>query len=157
MEEITVRPARPSDLKTLLRYEQGIISWERPYDPTLAQDPIHYYDLKELIESPQAEVVVALVEKKIVGSGYAKIKQAQPYLDHTYYSYLGFMFTDPDYRGKGVNKAIIDALKKWSFNQGLKEIRLTVYPDNLGAVKAYEKVGFTKHLLEMRLDKNMDK
>ena len=106
MEQIIIRPAKLLDLETLLRFEQGIIDWERPFDPTLAKDPIHYYDLEKLILEEDSEVVVAVVDQKIVGSGYAKIKQAQPYLDHVKFSYLGFMFTDPAYRGKGINKAI---------------------------------------------------
>ena len=61
------------------------------------------------------------------------------------------MFTLPEYRGRGVNTKIIEKLKQWSFSKGLKEIRLTVYEDNHNAIKAYEKVGFKKHIIEMRL------
>ncbi|MGB5500466.1 MAG: GNAT family N-acetyltransferase, partial [Maribacter sp.] len=31
------------------------------------------------------------------------------------------------------------------------EIRLTVYDENHAAIRAYEKVGFKKHIIEMRL------
>ena len=61
------------------------------------------------------------------------------------------MFTLPEYRDRGVNTKIIEKLKQWSFSKGLKEIRLTVYEDNHNAIKAYEKVGFKKHSIEMRL------
>ena len=151
MDDYQIRPARKEDLQTLLDFEQGIILAERPYDPTLDKDPITYYDLKELIKSSEAEVVVVEHRTNIVASGFARIKKAKPYLDHGEYSYLGFMYTDPMHRGRGVNKMIIDALKKWSFKRGLQEIRLTVYEENIGAIKAYEKVGFKKHLVEMRL------
>jgi ribosomal protein S18 acetylase RimI-like enzyme len=62
------------------------------------------------------------------------------------------MYTCPDFRGKGINKMIIDTLKNWSTANGLKEIRLTVYDENQGAIRAYEKVGFKKHIIEMRLE-----
>ena len=152
MKEFVVRPATMSDLDVLLRFEQGVIKAERPFDPTLAADPISYYDLKKLIESEDAQVLVVTKSNVIVASGYARIKAARHYLDHELYSYLGFMYTRPDFRGKGINKIIIDALKKWSAAKGLKEIRLTVYDENRDAIRAYEKVGFKKHIIEMRLE-----
>lgn len=151
MEDISIRRATQKDLPILLEFEQGIIKFERPYDPTLDLDPISYYDLGVLIDSENAEVLVAEHNGKVIASGYAKIKQALPYLNHEHYSYLGFMFTHSDFRGKGVNKMIIDGLIEWSYSKGLKEIRLTVYDDNTGAIRAYEKAGFKKHLIEMRL------
>jgi len=151
MKKPTIRTATISDLPRLLEFEQGIIEAERPYDPTLDDDPISYYDLKELINLDTAEVVVAEVDGSIVSSGYAKIKKARHYLDHQYYCYLGFMFTLPSYRGYGINKAIVRKLTAWANTRGLQEIRLTVYEDNVSAIRAYEKVGFKKHMIEMRL------
>lgn len=151
MEDILIRKATSADLQWLLEFEQGIIKAERPYDPTLESDPISYYDLSLLIASENAEVLVAEYDEEVIASGYAKIKKAQHFLNHENYTYLGFMYTKPEFRGKGVNRKIIGVLKHWSYSKGLKEIRLTVYDDNAGAIRAYEKVGFKKHLIEMRL------
>ncbi len=151
MKKFTIRKASLEDLDVLLSFEQGIIAYERPFDPTLKDDPIHYYDLKQMILADDAEVVVAELDSKIIGSGYALIKEAKPYLNHSTYAYLGFMYTDPDFRGKGVNQMVIKALKEWSRSKRQTEIRLTVYDDNLSAIKAYEKAGFKRHLIEMRL------
>ena len=150
MDNYNLRTARPEDLDTLLEFEQGIILAERPYDPTLGKDPLSYYDLAELILRDDAEVVVIETNGKLVASGFALLKKARSYLDHEVYSHLGFMYTDPEFRGKGLNQMIIDYLKKWSYQKGIKEIRLTVYDGNFGAIKAYEKAGFKKHLIEMR-------
>lgn len=152
MSDFIVRTAKLEDLAVLLEFEQGVIKAERPYDPTLADDPISYYDISELIHSDTAEVVVVEVNSKIIASGYACIKKARSYLDHEFYSYLGFMYTHPDFRGKGVNQLIVDALRNWSISKGLHEIRLTVYDENVAAIKAYEKVGFKKHIIEMRIE-----
>lgn len=72
-------------------------------------------------------------------------------MDHELYSYLGFMYTAPEYRGRGLNGKIVNGLREWSSRKGIKEVRLTVYQDNIGAIKAYGKAGFMKHLVEMRL------
>ncbi len=152
-EHIKIREATGKDLPILLEFEQGVIQAERPFDVTIKPAPVYYYDLNELIDSDRALVVVALVGTEIVSCGYAMFKQARPYLDHKDYAYLGFMFTRSDFRGKGINAKILDVLKDWAYKRGLDEIRLTVYDENIPALKAYEKYGFKKHIIEMRLPK----
>ncbi|MDQ6903891.1 MAG: GNAT family N-acetyltransferase [Bacteroidota bacterium] len=151
MDEIIVRTAVEEDLQTLLEFEQGVISAERPFDPTLKPGKINYYDLKEMMENPDVELMVALSGNEIVGSGYARIEDVKNYLQHPQHAYLGFMYVKPECRGKGVNQKIIEGLKQWSLKRGLKEMRLDVYEENIPAIKAYERVGFSKHLIEMRL------
>ena len=146
-----VREAVLEDLPILLQFEQELIKAERPFDVTIRQDPVSYYDIKQMIIDSNACVLVVEINNTIVSSGYAIVKKARHYLDHKDYSYLGFMFTVPEFRGKGLNARIIERLKEWSFDRGLNEIRLTVYEDNIPAVKAYEKVGFKKHIVEMRI------
>ena len=150
MTDIIIRPATQNDLATLLEFEQGIIKAERPFDPTLKEDPISYYDLEAMIGSNEAAVLVAIRHDEIVGSGYALVKEAKNYVDHERYAYLGFMFVPEQYRGQGINKKIIEAFKEWAVGMGLREIRLEVYAENTNAIKAYEKTGFTAHMLEMR-------
>lgn len=147
-----IRRATLEDLNVLLKFEQEIIKAERPYDPTIREDPVNYYDLRKMVLNGDACVVVASTNGKLVASGYAVPKRARHYLDHEYYAYLGFMYTDPNFRGMGINAKIVEELKKWSEQNGLSEIRLTVYSDNVPAIKAYEKVGFKKHLIEMRIE-----
>ena len=147
-----IRKATLNDLEKLLRFEQGVIKAERPFDVTLKPDPIHYYDIEEMIRASHIELVVAELNGKIVGSGYARLEDAKPYLQHAKHAYLGFMYVDPDYRGKGINQNIIEALKTWSASQNVTEMRLDVYFNNDSAIRAYEKAGFTKHMVEMRMD-----
>jgi ribosomal protein S18 acetylase RimI-like enzyme len=150
MNEIKIRKASLLDLEQLLVFEQDLIKTERPFDPTLKPDPVNYYDLKSLLTSPLAEVVVAETDNKIIASGYARIDKSKPFLKHSHHAYLGFMYVKPAYRGQGINKRIIDALKNWAAVQNITEFSLEVYYDNISAIKAYEKIGFSRYILEMR-------
>jgi GNAT superfamily N-acetyltransferase len=156
MDKIIIRKASLKDLDILLRFEQGVIDAERPSDSTLKNGLIHYYDIEEMIAASNIELVVAELDCDIIGSGYARIENSKPYLKHKSHAYLGFMYVDPNYRGQGVNKKIIEALKQWAISQNVIEMRLEVYHDNLTAIKAYEKAGFTKHMVEMRLGLKKD-
>ncbi len=148
--EVAVRTAEIADFDKLLVFEQGVIESERPYDITLKRENIRYYDIEAMLAEPHVRIVVAEIGGELVGSGYARIEESKPYLRHDRHSYLGFMFTAAEHRGKGVNRKIIEALEQWSLSQGVTEIRLEVYVDNLSAIRAYEKIGFTGNILKMR-------
>lgn len=147
---LITRSATRDDLPVLLDFEQGIVAWERPFNPTLKPDPISYYDIGELIDRDSAEVIVAVDGERIIGSGYVRIRQASDYVQPSEYAFLGFMFVDPDYRGRGVNRLVTDALLDWAKARELTEVRLQVYSENASAIRAYEKIGFSPLLLEMR-------
>jgi GNAT superfamily N-acetyltransferase len=151
MNNIKIRMATLEDLPTILRFEQGIIEAERPFDPTLLPGTFHYYDLGARIADPDAAVVVAEDNGSVIAGGSAVIKQGNSYNIFKEYAFLGFMFVEPEFRGLGVNRLIIDALVNWAHKRGLNEVRLQVYSDNSPAIRAYEKVGFKKILTEMRL------
>ena len=151
MENISIRKATPSDLDTLRVFEQGVITAERPFDPTLKEGHINYYDLEFMLDAPHIELIVAEINQQLVGSGYARIETADHFLQHERHAYLGFMYVEPKHRGKGINKLIVEALKDWSLSQNVTELRLEVYYNNIPALNAYEKVGFIKHMIEMRM------
>ncbi|BAU56053.1 GNAT family N-acetyltransferase [Mucilaginibacter gotjawali] len=151
MDKIIVRKAVYSDLQTLFEFEQGIVTTERPFDSTLKEGLIHYYDLEAMIGAGDVELLVAECDGELAGSGYARIEDVKDYLKHPQHAYLGFMYVKPEFRGRGVNQMIIGGLKEWCRERHITEMRLEVYDDNLGAIKAYEKAGFKKLLVWMRL------
>jgi GNAT superfamily N-acetyltransferase len=153
MNEIKIRPATNSDLEKLYQFEQGIIDAERPFDVTLREGSIKYYNLEEMITASHIELVVAEVNSSVVGCGYARLQK--PKRDcHTFsqYAYLGFMYVVPEQRGKGIIHEIMNALKAWARTQDVSELRLEVYPKNSSAIRAYEKLGFTPAMIEMRVN-----
>ena len=151
MGVVKIRKATMNDLATLREFEQGIVTAERPFDVTLKPDPISYYDLGELIAADDSEVIVATDSEVIITSAYIQFRKAKPYLSYPVFGYLGFMFVTEDQRGKGVNGLIVAELKKIAQEHGVTELRLDVYDGNEAALRAYEKVGFKRHMIEMRL------
>ena len=146
-----IRTAVLQDLETLKKFEQDIIGYERPFAPNLKKDPIIYYDIKDLIVRADAEVLVVVVDKLLVGSGYALINKSPPYKDPEHYAYLGFMYVAPDHRGKGLNGALCTKLIDWAKDRNITEVQLDVYAQNKSALDAYTKIGFKPDLLKMRL------
>ncbi|MGB2305985.1 MAG: GNAT family N-acetyltransferase [Flavobacteriaceae bacterium] len=149
--KIKIRAAVSSDLKILKEFEQEVIRYERSFAKNLKQDPIVYYKLEDYIERSDVQVLVATLNDKAVGSGYAMIKDSEPFKTPEKYVYLGFMFVVPEQRGKGINGLIINELLNWVKEKKLTEVQLDVYAENESAISAYEKIGFKSDLLKMRL------
>ena len=150
MEKIEYRKAKLEDLPVLYEFEQQIIAAERPFDPTLKPGHINYYDLKAKVLESTSEVIVAVSGDKLVSSGYGSIRTPKNYFIFDQYVYMGFMYVRPEFRGRGVIKGLIERLEAWAVSQNIKEVRLDVYNDNAAALRAYEKAGFKKHMIEMR-------
>lgn len=148
---LTIRPATSADLPALLRFQQGVVAAERPFDPTLRPGELYYYDLSALLADPDVYLAVAEIDGQVVASGYARLEAAKPYLRHLRHAYLGFMYVEPAHRGRGVNGQVMEALRQWAAERGVSELRLEVYAANHTAQQAYEKMGFRPHMLEMRL------
>ncbi|WP_405207949.1 GNAT family N-acetyltransferase [Aquimarina sp. LLG6339-5] len=148
-----IRPAHIEDLPILLDFEQGIIKAERPMDITLKTDEkINYYDLSDYIKADHTEVVVAEVNGEIVGSGYGQIRERKEFFKQDTMGYIGFMFVKDEFRGQGISQKIIQYLSNWFSTKDITEIQLDVYDQNPSAIRAYEKAGFEKYLVRMRIN-----
>ena len=150
--EIKIRPAEIDELERLKEIEQLIIQAEHDFERNFRDGEIFYYDLEALINSNDAIVLVAESEGEIIATGYAKIKPSLDYLLDDIHAYLGFMFVEPEFRGKGVIQDIIRELISWSKLKGMTVVCLEVLNKNDSAIKAYKQLGFEKNLVEMRLD-----
>jgi len=149
--ETIFRSATARDIDALRQFEQGIVSAERAFDPTLKMEPVQYYDIEKMIVDEQVRFVVAERANELIGCGFARIDNAKACLSHAQQAYLGLMYVDSRYRGQSINGGIVERLKQWCRSKGVTELRLDVYSDNLIALGAYEKAGFSRHMIEMRL------
>lgn len=151
-KDIAIRCATTADLPKLAEFLQSLVAAERPFDSTLKEGEIFYYDIKEFISDNKTELLVIDYNQQIIGCGYAQIRSAKPYQNHELFGYLGFMYVSPEFRGNGFNNLLMEDLKKWILSQGITEVRLEVYSENEPAIRAYEKAGFKQILTTMRCD-----
>ncbi len=54
------------------------------------------------------------------------------------------MWVDPQYRRAGVGSLLIDGLKTWAREHGMRELKLLVTSVNQAAIDFYERIGFEK-------------
>jgi ribosomal protein S18 acetylase RimI-like enzyme len=149
---MNLRIARPDDLPILLEFEQGVIEEERPCNDSIKTTDTKYYDLNALLADPNTSLQLVEHDGRVVGCGYAQLRLSEAAFVHDKHAYMGFMYVEPGARGQGVNKMIIESLISWSRDQGVDDFYLEVYVENRAAIRAYEKVGFTPNMVEMKLN-----
>ena len=149
-DDYSFRAAEFADLPLLREFEQGVIAAERPYSLNLKPGPIQYYDLELMLQADDTQLLVCELAGEAIGSGYARLQKSAAQYNHDLHVYLGFIYVVPAHRGKGVSGLIMEALLTWARDAGAREVRLDVYVDNEAAVRAYEKFGFAKILVNMR-------
>ena len=152
MNPISIRTANLNDLETLLEFEQGVVEAERPLDSFLGAGKLSYYNIPELITAENIHCIVAVSNNELVGSGYLRIQNSAHYHKNLKHGYIGFIYVKPSFRGKKISGLILESLKLWGKEKNLKELRLDVYDNNPSAVTSYERFGFTKSLVNMRID-----
>lgn len=146
------RRATASDLPTLNQFQYGIIHAEATYIPRRQDRPYEYYDLAALLNDDDTRIVVAEQDGKPVASGYVQKRASKPYLSHTHHGYIGFIYTLPEYRGRGMARRVLAALAREAKDMGLDELRLDVFAGNQTAIATYEAAGFTPNIMEMRCE-----
>lgn len=76
------------------------------------------------------------------GGAYEKGRWART-LQRGEYLVMHTLAADPDFVGKGIGRQMVRFCLEQAHLQGYKGVRLDVVPDNLPAIKLYEKMGFT--------------
>jgi len=145
------REATIEDIPQLRKLEQRLIEAERPYDLSIKDENVSYYDLEDLVSNPDSHLIVAEVASEIAGSGYAQIRTSNSFHIHDKHCYLGFIYLEQEHRGKAIGQSIVNLLKEWGKCKGLHHFHLDVYAENSSAIRAYEKGGFKPLSVKMEL------
>ncbi|HVV21399.1 MAG TPA: GNAT family N-acetyltransferase, partial [Pseudonocardiaceae bacterium] len=58
-------------------------------------------------------------------------------------AFLISMFVRPEWRGTGVGSRLVGQFREWAAERGAEQLRVTAYAANEGAIRFYQRHGFT--------------
>jgi predicted GNAT family acetyltransferase len=135
-ETVSLRPARLEDVESVT-LAQAAMTEE---DLSVPRNHIDYTRLREISR------------RRINGDKVWVVTEGSRLLFKTEESarsedgvLIGGVFTDPEYRGRGLARRGIGTWARILFDRGLTLLALHVNRDNLPAIHAYERVGFRRH------------
>lgn len=139
--EVSIRPAKPTDAAALLALLKQLQTESTTFEISNNLNELTVAEETHQIELIQATttniIFVAAIGDELVGLATAIERD-----DHSNTSELGVAVLKEVYHN-GLGTALVDELIYWaeSFST-IDELVLTVYKDNVAAVKIYEKLGF---------------
>jgi GNAT superfamily N-acetyltransferase len=120
---VVVRRVGPGDVEAWARLRMALMASERLVEPgteaTAALEASTAAWLRERLDSPSFGAFVAEEGGRVVGSGGISIYDNPPGPGPTTReAYVMSMFTEPDARGRGVARAVLDALLDFAGEAG---------------------------------------
>lgn len=148
-----IRKAKIEDAKIINSFLTKLINDEKKYDDNINENCIVCKLYENLIEDTQNCILVAEVDKKIIGYLYGYIKNnGDAYINNV--AQLEAMFVEKEYRKIGIGNKLITRFKKWSKEQNVKYIELKVCNNNDSAISLYKKNNFEgiKTIMSLKLE-----
>lgn len=149
-----VRKARISDVseiatlnRLLMKYHEN---FDRYYKVNKNQRKLYSKYIRKLIRFKNSLVLVAEVDKKIVGFMYGEIKNRPPIMEGKKYGHLGDAFILREYRNGGLGGKLTKELIKWFKSKGVKFVELEVDMRNETGLNFWKRLGFKPFMVKAR-------
>lgn len=131
---LITRPARVEDDATLLAIDDA--TWTSAVSPAPAPEGRTTFFERQMVEG------VLVAELDGVVSGYVSTYQNIPLPSHAHVLAVNGLAVAPEAQGRGVGRALVEAVLAAAKQRGLVKVTLRVLGHNTGARRLYERCGF---------------
>ena len=152
-----IRRAEPSDTNELLRLLEQIAEHHRQGRPDIFKQNVRKYSAEELasmLQDKDRPVFVAEDGHKGI-SGYVFCIR-ETCRGHAVFQdrdtlYMDDFCVDKNARGQSIGKKLFDAVKDYARSQSIFHLELNVWEFNEGAIRFYQRCGFTTQKRHMEI------
>lgn len=135
-----VRPATEADLDAWAQLRRALWPDDEGDPPT-----DHGDDMREMLSRPDRSVCLLAIDERGEACGFAEASVRSDYVNGTDGSPVGFLegwYVAPQARGRGIGRALIAGVERWTRERGCEELASDSELDNLQAHRAHEACGF---------------
>ncbi len=148
-----VREARREDIEAILNLMRQLIDMHNRLDWRYKRFR-EYRGLKQYIagvlKSKKKKIFVGEEKGKIIGYLIAEIETAPYYFRVMNIAKIADAAVDAAHRRQGTLRQLFLEAERWFIKRGFREVELNVDAKNIGAVGAWEALGFKTYKLRMR-------
>lgn len=142
---ITIAPPKPEDREAWEDLFRAYIAF---YERVAPQE-VYDRAWREFREGRRMHALVAHLDGKLVGITHFLVHPSTSAL--TDVCYLQDLFTAPEARGKGVARALIDAVADWARDQGCERVYWHTKESNVTARRLYDQVAVNRGFIQYQL------
>jgi GNAT superfamily N-acetyltransferase len=136
---VTIRPAAPDDLDTIITFIRALAEYEK------LSDEVHLdrATLGNHLFGPRPMAEVLIATSKAAPIGFALFFHNFSTFEGRPGIYLEDLFVDPAARGSGAGKALLSALAQRAIERGCARLEWSVLDWNEPAINFYKSIGAT--------------
>ena len=141
----TIRPAHREDIDSLVSMWLALNREQEAMDDryVLAEDAAKRWrnDLPEWISHELHRILIAVFDDSIAGFIHAYRWNDPPIYKPVPAIFIDDLYVASNYRGMGLGSKMLEAVKQWGIEEGVKRFRLRVLAKNREAIRFWEKNG----------------
>lgn len=129
--------ANSTDIETIARFQ---VDMARESEGTTLDYTMVYNGVTAVMnDEAKGKYIIARVDDEAVGS--LMLTREWSDWNNRWYWWVQSVYVRPEYRGRGIYRAMYDKVKAMASEQGVTQIRLYVDKTNLATQKVYQKLG----------------
>ncbi|HEY1953706.1 MAG TPA: GNAT family N-acetyltransferase [Gemmatimonadaceae bacterium] len=155
MTDVSIRPASAADLPVIGRLGALLVRTHYEFDPKRFMAPMPGLEkgygsyLGSLLDDPDIVILVADQGGEVIGYTYAGIEGTDYMSLRGPAGALYDIVVDPDHRGRGVGRMLLDATLTALKSKGAPRVVLETAEQNEHAQRLFEHAGFRRTMIEM--------
>lgn len=149
-----IRKAKPNDIDEISNLHYSLMKYHEKFDNYYKVKKncrkIYSRYIKKMIRSKNALVLVAEVNRKIVGLILGIIEKRPPIMKVGKFGHLRDAFILKEYRNRGIGKKLTKELMKWFKFKRIEFVELEVDFRNEIGLKTWKGLGFKSFMIKMK-------
>lgn len=153
--DLIVRRATATDLPRVGHLGALLVEEHHDFDAerflgAMRRTPLDYANfLRSQLERPDVAVLVAEQNGDVIGYAYAAVEGYDYMMLRGPAGVLHDVIVDPDYRGRGVGRLLLEAALEFLRSRGAPRVVLTTAEQNEPAQRLFARAGFRRTMIEM--------
>lgn len=140
----TLRPAQAGDLAAVHRLTERLADFDLPPGRTAAEIArADHHLIRAQLEAPRDDVLFLVAEEENAVVGTVLANTRPDYFTGRPYAYVEVLAVAREVAGRGIARALLEAVEEWAGARGLARVDLTVFAVNGRARGFYEHLGYT--------------
>ncbi len=140
-----IRRAEKNDIPSIMKLLIQVNMVHHEGRPDLFKGPTTKYteaELSDLLENEATPIFVCADDKQVLGHGFCIFQHSGGRLMEEHDTlYIDDICVDENHRGKGIGKALFEAIVSFAKSKGCYNVTLNVWSCNPGAMEFYERMG----------------
>jgi GNAT superfamily N-acetyltransferase len=148
-----IRPVNRQEIDKILQLWIELVKNQRQYDRFFELRTNGPEEMKkrlqEYVEDECFLIPAVVINDKIVGYALAQITAYPPFFKTDTLCEIRHMFIKEPFRNKKHGTRLLEYIKSWTHEKGVRRMELLVAADNEQAIKFYRSLGFGNFCLRM--------